>query len=61
MLLWVQYHDNTSGHILAVVEGWGMLLWVQYHVDTNGGAVAVAAVWVYCFGCTAILILVVAH
>ena len=60
MLLWVQYHDNTSGRALAVVEGLSMLLWVQYHVNTNGCAVVVGAVWVYYFGCTTILILVVA-
>ena len=60
MLLWVQYHVNTTGRALAVVEGLGILLWVQYHVNTNGGAVAIGAVWVCYFGCTTMLILVVA-
>ena len=35
----------------------GVLLWVQYNVNTCGGAIAVVAVWVFCVGCSTMLML----
>ena len=37
-----------------------MLLWVQYHDNTSGGVVAVIAGGVCCYGCSTMLILLVA-
>ena len=60
LLCWVQYNDNASGGAVAVGCSLGVLLWVQYHFNTSGGVIAAVAVRVLYFGCSTILILVVA-
>ena len=74
MLLWLQYHLNTSGGAVAVGAVWlccygcntsgrcslAVFLWVQYQFNNIGGSVAISAVWVGCCGCNTSLIIVVA-
>ena len=55
MLLWVQYQFNTNGGVLAVGA-----VWACFCDNATGGAVAVIAGGVCCFGCSTILILMVA-